>query len=264
MTADERLEAIQVKIGRAKAHTDDLRSAISDFFASTPYKVAAKHDPQTRKPVYYVSSVCPTPVCFATITGDIIQNLRSALDHLAYQLFLVGTNGTKGPGRHICFLIAANAARYKDGFGGTVKGMRQDAIDALSAVEPYNGGKGHQLWVLHELNNIDKHRLLVTVGSNFQSLNVGAHMAAMFKRAHGIDLSLDAFLRPADDLCPLKVGDELFIDAVDAEVNDKMSFRFDVVLKEAELIDGAPLLEAVQNFTDMVSNTVLQLKPYLA
>lgn len=197
MTADERLEAIQLKIGRAKAHTDELRSAISSFFATSPYKVAAKRDPQTRKLVYYVSSVCPTPVCFATVTGDIIQNLRSALDHLAYQLFVVGTNGSKAPGRHVSFLIAANAARYKSGLAGSVQGMRQDAINALSAVEPYNGGKGHQLWVLHELNNIDKYRLLVTVGSSYQSVNVGAYLAAMFKGAHGWDLpTLNFFCGP--------------------------------------------------------------------
>lgn len=75
---------------------------------------------------------------------------------------------------------------------------------------------------------------------------------------------LEFFLRPADTLHPLKVDDELFIDAVDAEVNDKMNFRFNVALSEHGVIESVPLLEAVQNLTDMVSNTVLQFKPYLA
>ena len=54
--------------------------------------------------------------------------------------------------------------------------MRQDAIDAIRALEPYKGGKGENLWVLHRLNNIDKHRLIVTVGSSFQSVDVGTIM----------------------------------------------------------------------------------------
>ncbi len=42
-----------------------------------------------------------------------------------------------------------------------------------------------------------------------------------------------------------------------------MNFRF-VALSEHGVIDSAPLLEAVQNFTDVVNNTVLQFKPCLA
>jgi hypothetical protein len=182
MASDERLKAIQIKIERARAHTHDLKNAINSFFASTPYKVATKRDPNTRKLIYYVARVSPTPVHLAIIAGDVIQNLRSALDHLVYQLFLVGTKGTKGLGRHVSFFIAADAARYQSGLRGTLQGVRPEAIDALSAIEPYCGGKGHQLWVLQELNNIDKHRLLVTVGSGFQSVNLGAYLTEMAKK----------------------------------------------------------------------------------
>jgi hypothetical protein len=72
------------------------------------------------------------------------------------------------------------------------------------------------------------------------------------------------FSRAADTLCPLKVGDELLIDAVDAEVDYKMNFLFNVTLNEHRVIDSTPLREAVQKFTDMVSDTVLRFKSYLA
>jgi len=52
--------------------------------------------------------------------------------------------------------------------------MGNAAINAIDTTEPYQGGKGHSLWVLHKLNNIDKHRLLITVGSAYRSFNVGA------------------------------------------------------------------------------------------
>ncbi len=126
-------------------------------------------------------------------------------------------------------------------------------------------GTSNDFWRLHELNNIDKHRLLVTVGASFRSVNVGAIASAMLEKMMGRAMPiLDAFLRPANNLCPLKVGDELFIDAADAEPNDKMQFRFDIALNEPGVVEGKPLLEIIQHFSDLVSNTVPLFKPCLA
>ncbi len=72
------------------------------------------------------------------------------------------------------------------------------------------------------------------------------------------------FFRPADNLFPLKAGDELFIDAVDAEVNEKMQFRFNVALNEPGITDGKPSLETIHHLADLVSNTFLILKPCLS
>jgi hypothetical protein len=264
MIADERLALIQVKIERAKEHINNLNSAIRVFFDSKPYEVSTKRDPQTRKLTYYVSKVQSTPTHFAAIAGDAIQNLRSALDHLAQQLFLVGTNGVT-PGRHVYFPIARDAAEYKVQLPRKVRGMRQDAVDMLNSIQPYKGGKDHQLWVLQELSNLDKHRLLVTVGSAFQSVNIGAHLlATMQTLGAGISLpKMDLYLKPADNLCPLKIGDELFIDATDAEVNKQMDFRFNVALSEPGIIEG-PLLDTLQRLCGLVSKTVLLFKPCLS
>jgi len=111
MTSDERLALVRLKIERAKEHIGDLDVAVRAFWESRPYEVSTKRDDQTRKLIYYASKVERTPDRLATITGDIIQNLRSALDHLAYQLFLVGTNG-KVSGRHVYFPIFADSKEY--------------------------------------------------------------------------------------------------------------------------------------------------------
>jgi hypothetical protein len=266
MIADEKLAFIQIKVGRAKEHLNDLKTAIRVFFDSKPYVVSTKRD-SMRRLIYYVSRVEPAPTLFATTTGDVIQNLRSALDHLAYQLFLVGTNGTTD-GRHVYFPIDQDIVEYRRNLPRRTKGMRQDAIDTLNIIEPYKGGKGHDLWVLHELNNIDKHRLLVTVGSAYQSFNVGAHMRPLVEKqalAAGLPLppKMDVYLRPADNLCPLTVGDQLFIDGVDAEENKEMDFRFDISLKEPGIAEG-PLVDTLQRFCDLSSKTVLLFKPCLS
>jgi hypothetical protein len=52
--------------------------------------------------------------------------------------------------------------------------MTQQAVAAIDALKPYKGGND-VLWQLHELNNVDKHRLILTVGSAVRSTDLGDH-----------------------------------------------------------------------------------------
>jgi hypothetical protein len=262
---DERLASVQVKIDRAKKHIADLGADLKAFLDTKPYAVGTKRDPETRKLIYYVTKVDRTPIALAAATGGIIQNLRSALDHLAYQLFLVGTGGSAGNGRHVYFPIARDVAEYKKGSAHRIKGLRQDAVDAINAIEPYGGGKRNDLWILHALNNIDKHRLIITVGGSFQSVDVGPTVSRTLPDGFKENLKISLLLKPADTLCPLKVGAELFIDASpDAEVDENKPFGLDVALSEPGIVEGKPLLAEVQRFANLVSDTVALFKPYLA
>lgn len=138
--------------------------------------------------------------------------------------------------------------------------MRSDVITAFNSIQPYKGGKDDKLWVLNELSKRDKHRLLITVGSAFQSLNLGAYMSTqMSNNQFGIPIpKLNAYFRPADNLFPLKAADELFIDAVDAQPSKELDFRFNIMLNEPEVIEGAPLIDTLNGFSDIVSKTILQ------
>jgi hypothetical protein len=272
--ASDRLASARSKIEWAKKHIADLDVALRMFYNTKPYKVGTKRDPRTRKLIYYVVGVNPTPDHIPLITADVLQNLRSALDHLAYQLFLIRPGSATSPGRHIYFPITENAAKYKTESPGKVKGMRQDAIKAIDAIEPYGGGKGHQLWLLHKLNLTDKHRLLITVGSAFRSVNLGAHMWQGMQR-HLDNLPegnpmrgrvlpvIDAYFRGGDRMCPLRVGDEFLIGAPDEEANEKMDFRFEVAFNEPQIAESDPLIETVQQFAKLVGDIVTTFIPLL-
>lgn len=267
MSASDRLDLIQPKIDQAKKHVATLEEAIRIFFTPKPYQVSTTRDSQTRRLVYYVSSLKQVPSSFATTMGDVIQNLRTALDHLAYQLFLVGTQGT-GNGRHVQFPIGNDAINYADQRDRRTSGMRQDAITMLDSLEPYKGGKGHRFWVLQELNNADKHRFLIAVGSNFQSINIGALQTSELRemgKPLGMDIPIiDLYLKPKDSLFPLKVGDALFTDLPDAQENSNLNFRFNVGFSVPNILEGVVLLDTLKEFCDLVSNTVLRFKPCLA
>jgi hypothetical protein len=277
MTADERLALIQIKIERAKKHIIDLKGEIDAFLGTQPYGVVINIDSKTGKMSYQVSKITPTPRIIAAISGDAIQNLRTALDHLAWHLLLVCL-GTTASDFRFHFPIANTANEYKSLIDRKVQRLRRDAIEAFRKIEAYQGGNGHQFWVLNRLNNIDKHRSIIVVGSGSHGTNLGALVQRMALRnmeqsgRYGPSFKaaefpkLDAFFGLADDVRPLlKVGDALIENLTpDMEMDEQRDFTFDIALNEPKVIEAKSLIETVQHFADLVSNTVLLFKPCLA
>ncbi|MGB6771764.1 MAG: hypothetical protein WBF51_07140 [Candidatus Dormiibacterota bacterium] len=275
MGADERLRAIQTKVERAKKHVNDLESEVHAFLATNPYEVGAKRDPDTRKPLHYLVGVRDTPIEAATLAGDAIQNLRSALDHLVHHLIQVGT-GRSGPFYHSEFPIFDSAAEYKAGKGRKVQGASPEAVKAIDALKPYKGGND-TLWQLHKLNLVDKHRFLITIGSAFRSVDLGgsgfreliASLPPDNPIRQGLTEMLQAkpvhvFFSPADRTFPLKAGDILFEGAPDEEPDEYLEFRFEVAFGEPHILEGEPLLETVHQMAELVGNIVVTFKPLLA
>src|SRR6516162_9929947 len=201
-----------MKLDRAKQHLGELEQALKSFYDTKPYRFSGKSNLATRIVVYSMDSVTPVPEEIPLIAGDIIQNLRSALDHLAYQLYLRG-GGSAETGRHIYFPICESKTVYEDKKRRQTRGMTQQAIAAIDAVQPYKGGND-VLWRLSELNNIDKHRLIFTVGSGVRSLDLGSYMqqhappGSLLSQAQG----LSAFFKPKNNDYPLEIGTVILAD----------------------------------------------------
>lgn len=281
MTANERLLRIQTKVERAKRHMDELRAAAKAFLASSPYEGGVKHDDASKERIYFLKSVREPPVTLAAIVGDVLHNLRSALDHLAYELVVIGT-GNSGPHHHVYFPISEDAARYKDETPRKVKGMRPEAIRAIDAVKPYGGGND-VLWRLHRLDIIDKHRTLLIVGAHVRSWNVGNYLAAQARKldkkmreamaAQGKDVSgmeevpemqLWVNIAPKERMFPLKAEDELLrVKDADAAPDAKEEFKFELAFGEPGVVEGEELQRALEQMGNTVSETIESLAPFL-
>ena len=212
----ELIERLTLKAGRAEAHIVCLESAWNSFFKNRPYEISIKDNPQAGERTYYLASVKDIPHEIPLIVGDAIQNLRSALDHLAHHLVAVGT-GSPGPFPRVYFPIAESASKYKSEAPGKTKGMRNNAVHAISAIEPHKGGKGEILWHLHCLNNIDKHRLLLTVWADLKGHSIlpsqRAKLMSIYRGSHpaakDVPVIKGAFIAPTAKMFPLKAGDIL-------------------------------------------------------
>jgi hypothetical protein len=248
-TADERLALIRAKVERAEQHIHNLDVTVRAFLDSNPYLTARQTHPE--RPdfmVYWLSGARPIPTLISLIAGDALANLRSALDHLAYHLALVNGTTDEKVLKATYFPISDDATKYVTEAPGKVKGMSQAAKEAIDACRPYKGGND-ALWRLHRLNNIDKHRLLVTVCTLFESVSSG--------HAH--------YLSPTHNCWqPLKAGDVLTFLPTEIVKDEDLQFVFQIAFNELEIVECKPVLETLQQMADLVGHVVDSFKPLLA
>jgi hypothetical protein len=242
------LEGIRVKIERADHHITELDAAIRRFLEGRPYTVVGEIDAQGR-PTYRISDMQPIDPIIAAIAGDAIQNIRTALDYLACLLW-----GRTNRGEcKVSFPITDTAAKYKSEGLGKIKGMRQDAIDAISAVEPYHGGKGDILWRLHRLSIIDKHRLPITVAG----ANLGAHLPSLYPEMFPESAKSNPWILDVSQMrCPLKDNDVIFRDDSGRELKQDLQFPFFIALDEVGIFSCKPLIPALKEMADSVRSIV--------
>ena len=75
MNNHSRLELIGVKVDRAKDHFGALENEVRQYLDSKPYSIGVKRQPESRRLVYFVENVQPTPIKISAILGDVIHNL---------------------------------------------------------------------------------------------------------------------------------------------------------------------------------------------
>jgi hypothetical protein len=258
-------------VERAREHIRQLEFELGTFLKGNPYEVGTKRDPATRRLIYYVIGVEEVPERISLIAADVLQNLSSALDHLAYALLLVGTGGQPGnQAKRVFFPIEDDATKYAAESPRKLKGMSPNAITAIDGLKPYKGGND-QLWQMNQLNRIGKHRFIVMAGSEFRSIDLGGHMFRNMLKSMtdpemkaGLEkMDIQAFFRSSETGFPLQKGYELFSDLPDAEVDNALQFRFQVAFKEPGVIEGGALVETLQNMVQTVDKILNDLAPFL-
>jgi len=267
MTADDRLEMICAKVLRAREHTVALIEELNIFYATNPYEYQVRETGDGRR-TYYISRMEPFPDRISVILGDVFQNLRSALDHLAWQIVEAAGNQ---PTQRTAFPITDREINYsaiKDfekGNGRLVAGWNPKALKILDNIKPFKGGN-QMLWQLHKLNNIDKHRKLFTAFADFDSINMGAVITGMFNSSfpdQKIENVLNAYFRPKDTT-PLNMGDIFFTEPATNNIiaTDLIIFRAAIAESEVEAI--LKIDEILPAMGILVHQTILDFKPFLS
>jgi hypothetical protein len=85
------------KANRAKEHIDSLRRQVDEYRASAPYSLTPEPTEKPDRLAYRLRFSKPVPVTISTTVGDVLHNLRAALESLAFEVARRSQGGTLTP-----------------------------------------------------------------------------------------------------------------------------------------------------------------------
>ena len=171
----------RLKLQRAKHHIEDFVAQSEALYNTNGRWFSVEHDAQTRKRTLIANINTTVPDHFPLIIGDAIHNLRSALDHLTWDIL---RPHNPAPDK-IQFPFCRKAQSFESVLTNRqIKVAGKEIAQKFRDLKPYPGGND-LLYGLHVLDITDKHELIVPVRSRigFDRLDI-----------HDIDPSVTDFV----------------------------------------------------------------------
>src|ERR1035441_1596687 len=84
------LSGARAKLERANQHIRDLAAQQGIFLSDNPYTTVPQYQSERNVTAYFLKSMKPVPPVIPLIAGDIVHNLRTALDYVAFGLVPAG------------------------------------------------------------------------------------------------------------------------------------------------------------------------------
>jgi hypothetical protein len=207
------------------------------------------------------------------IVGDLVHNLRAALDFLAWRL-VIANGRTPNPGTHfpICNPLKVPS---------TAKAIREDEATKRRYIETFGKGAAaiierlqpdprrysgdielHPLWLLHQLDIWDKHKLLNIVGGTVRlsRLTIGGPGENVHIDRIAIGGGNVQVVPIADgtELLRLKLGSE----TPDVKVEEQ--FRFYIAFEQSGPGKGEPVLETCDKLISFVDQSITLFVPFFS
>ena len=149
--------SVHQKMYRARDHFESLEKVLDTFYKERLEKVRSIH--RVEELVAFNESG-EIPKRIPLIVGDCLQNMRSSLDYLVWEL--VKANSCE-PGSNHMFPICQKEDSYNKALkSGRLKDIPDEAAAIIDAIQPFHRAfaerNRHMLVVLDQLTNINKHR----------------------------------------------------------------------------------------------------------
>ncbi len=256
------LAGTKSKIGRAKKHLADLGAEISAYHGRTPYRIISDRQSKPGHELYRFEFTEAIPCEWGPVVGDIVHNLRGALDTLATAMVVANGKTSNSVIQNTYFPIGATEQVFNEKLPADLRGASEAARAMVKELKPYKGGTD-TFWQLHRLDILDKHTALIPVGAGHTNIIWKANFTGLREMmgltGSGPDVPPVVF-NPNKTQFPLKNGDVVFDygfgDDKDGKFQGEFKFTFDVAFGEGQIIDGQPLIPCIQQFVDFVERTV--------
>lgn len=181
MKEPPKLTSARIKHARAIEHLEGLQLEFQRFYDSKPYRFTNECDFKTGEKllVYYPVDI---PTSWVAVIGDIFSNLRAALDHAVYELTVWEQSAPLDKTEFPIFEDKTVFSEVKNNGQPTnrsglykMRGLSQKTQAVIEAMQPFNIRKQGQiplLAILHEMNNVDKHREVHLCRRLYQGVNM--------------------------------------------------------------------------------------------
>ncbi len=188
--------------------------------SKNPYGLVPYCDCDTREEVWVIRVSEDVPDSLRTAVGIVAHSLRSAFDLLAGQLKM--TSG-KAPVIKHEFPVYWNRDQYEAEGRRKVQGASDLVMRLIDQLQPWQRGDRFSedpLWIIHELDRLDKHNdiILVGVGTRYQ-VGIGSP---------GQSVHIEHLVWGGGNLvCPLEDGAEVYrarFGTPEVDVNAEFSF----------------------------------------
>ncbi|HIF9115501.1 TPA: hypothetical protein ACX6O9_000063 [Photobacterium damselae] len=151
-----------LKIKRAEKHYSELANLLATrkayrYFVETNFKTGMRAT-FSKKDQGVVDEA-------AVIIGDVVHNLRAAIDHIYWDCTSEFAK-SDGERRNIQFPITSNKEAFDKSIRpGLPVRVSELFADALGELKPYRENGNNLLCAIHDLDVMDKHKLLIPTGN---------------------------------------------------------------------------------------------------
>jgi hypothetical protein len=157
---DIKPHSVHLKLYRAREHFEALGTELDKFLKS---RMEEGRDLERVSDVVIANEAASVPFRIPLIIGDCLQNMRSSLDYLVWEL--VKANGGK-PGQSQMFPVCLTQEGFKEAKkNGRLKDVDPRASLLIEGLQPFNEEESkrsrHVLAVLDKLTNVNKHRHVI-------------------------------------------------------------------------------------------------------
>ena len=243
-------ESAMLKVDRAKRHVNDLQARLTAFLQSDFYRLRVDKDTESGGYVVMYNTN-PLPSDCALILGDAIHNLATPFDHIASELAVrIGLSGNK---RRVQFPKhrGRDDVENVELFREIVGAFPKLASVILDFVKPYQTCDLN-CWALLELDNMDKHRLLIPI--------------VTLSALHGATVA-DGDGNAIEDMrLTVAAGGRLHVGGFSGpcQITDYGQPAFEITFPEGPYFGKQPVLPTLIQLTEFVENAVTLMRAAVA
>ncbi|MCV7193133.1 hypothetical protein [Mycolicibacterium brumae] len=171
------------KLRRAKVHRDALRADVEAFRAREPHDWVMRQSDHLFDPTLSIVRVViqvkeEMPDYWGLIFGDILTNLRAALDHAVYSHAVARVALTPRQERQLHYPIITDPTKWPSAQTALSSLIDPAVLTVIDQCQPFRhsaqdgGPDWHPLTILNRLVNLDKHRAVRLVLYTNESFSV--------------------------------------------------------------------------------------------